>query len=126
MANPTWEEVEKLLKDEITLSYKIDIETDSTIKFDQEAEKQARVEFLKAVGEFMGAVSQNTNPDLAPLYGKLLEFGVRGFRVGKELETAFDLAIHKLEKDAEGPPKPNPEMAKLQGEQQNCATANAG
>ena len=115
MENPTWEEVEDLFSDDITLSYKIDIETDSTIKFDQEADKASRIEFLEAVGKFMSAVNSNQNPDLMPLLGKLLEFGVRGFRVGKELETAFDIAIHKLEKDA-GTPKPNPEMAKVQGQ----------
>lgn len=118
MENPTWEEVAKLFKDEITLSYKIDIETDSTIKYDQEADKDSRIQFLEAVGKFISSATQNTNPDLAPLLGKLLEFGVRGFRVGKELETAFDIAIHKLEKDASGPPKPNPEMAKVQGDLQ--------
>jgi hypothetical protein len=118
MENPTWEEIEALLKDEITMSYKIDIETDSTIKFDQEADKEARVQFLEAVGKFITSISQNTNPDLAPLLGKLLEFGVRGFRVGKELETAFDVAIHKLEKDAQNGPKPNPEMMKVQGQMQ--------
>lgn len=118
MENPTWEEVAQLFEDDITLSYKIDIETDSTIKFDQEADKASRIEFLEAVGKFMQAVTGNQNPDLAPLLGKLLEFGVRGFKVGKELETAFDIAIHKLEKDAGGPPKPNPEMMKIQAEQQ--------
>lgn len=117
MENPTWEEVGELFHDEITLSYKIDIETDSTIKNDQDKEKAARVEFLEATGKFLSAMQQNQNPDLAPLLGKLLEFGVRGFRVGKELEGAFDIAIHKLEKDATKP-KPNPEMAKIQGQQQ--------
>lgn len=124
MENPTWEEVAKLLEDEITLSYKIDIETDSTIKFDQEADKASRIEFLEAVGKFMGAVTQNQNPDLAPLLGKLLEFGVRGFKVGKELETAFDMAIHKLEKDAQGGQKPNPEMMKIQLEQSKATAQN--
>ena len=120
MENPTWEEVEQLLTDDITLSYKIDIETDSTIKVDQEADKAARIEFLDAAGKFLQAAMSNQNPDLAPLLGKLLEFGVRGFKIGKELETAFEVAIHKLEKDASDPSKqkPNPEVMKIQGEQQ--------
>lgn len=120
MDNPTWEEVDGLLHDEIMLGYKIDIETESTIKMDQDKEKAARVEFLETVGKFMQAMTQNQNPDLAPLLGKLLEFGVRGFRIGKELETAFDVAIHKLEKDAADPAKqkPDPEMAKIKGDQE--------
>lgn len=120
MDNPTWEEVDKLLHDEVTLAYKIDIETDSTIKFDQEAEKQQRIEFLDASGKFITAAMQNTNPDLAPLLIKLLMFGVRSFPIGKELETAFEVATHKLEKDASDPTKqkPNPEMEKIKGDQQ--------
>lgn len=119
MENPTWEEVGQLLKEQVTLSYKIDIETDSTIKFDQEAERAARVEFLQAAGGYLQQAMQVQNPDLMPLLAKMLMFGVRGFKVGKELEGAFELAIHKLEKDAKNPqPKPNPEMVKIQGEQQ--------
>ena len=120
MENPTWEEVYQLFQDEITLAYKIDIETDSTIKMDEQQDKASRVEFLEAAGKFMVAMQQNQNPDLAPLLGKLLEFGIRGFKVGKELETAFDVAIHKLEKDASDPSKqkPNPEMEKIKGDQQ--------
>lgn len=118
MENPTWEEIEKLLRDEITLSYKIDIETDSTLKIDQDADKAARMEFLEVVSKYIAASQSVQNPDLAPLMLKLMEFGVRGFKIGKELETAFEIVGHKLEKDAQGPPKPNPEMMKIQGEQQ--------
>lgn len=119
MENPTWEEVEALFEDELTLAYKIDIETDSTIKMDQEADKASRIEFLDSAGKFLTAAMQNTNPDLAPLLAKMLEFGIRGFKIGKELETAFEIAIHKLEKDATDPSKqkPNPEMMKIQGDQ---------
>ena len=119
MENPTWEEVESLLHDEVRLSYKIDIETDSTLKFDQDAEQAARVQFLDASGKFLQSAMQNTNPDLAPLLAKLLMFGVRGFKVGKDLESAFEVAIHKLEKDAQNPQqKPNPEMMKIQAQVQ--------
>lgn len=118
MENPTWEEVERLLRDEITMSYRIDIETDSTIKFDQDAERDARVQFLTASGQFLDSAMKNTNPDLNPLLAKMLMFGVRGFKIGKELEGAFELAIHKLEKDAANPDqqKPDPEMAKVKGQ----------
>lgn len=119
MDNPSWEEVDALLKNEVSLSYKIDIETDSTIKYDQDAERDARVQFLTASGGFLREAMQNTNPDLAPLLAKMLMFGVRGFKVGKELESAFELAIHKLEKDAKNPQqKPDPEMMKVQAQMQ--------
>lgn len=115
MSEPTWEEVYDLLRNELMLSYKIDIETDSTIKFDEQQEQEARVEFLAAAGGFLQQAMQVQNPDLAPLMAKMLEFGIRGFKVGKELESAFENAIRKLEKDASDPSKqkPDPEKQKL-------------
>lgn len=119
MDEASWEDVYSLLRSEPLLAYKIDIETDSTIKFDQDAERQARVDFLTATGGFLKAATSVSNPDLAPLMAKLLMFGVRGFKIGKELEAAFDVAIRKLEKDAENPSKqPSPEMAKIQADMQ--------
>lgn len=120
LENPSWEEVEKLLHEQVTLAYKIDIETDSTIKFDQDAERDARVQFLESVGKFLQSAMAVQNPDLEPLMAKMLMFGVRGFKVGKELESAFEQTIAKLEKDSQDPSKkkPNPEMMKIQGEQQ--------
>lgn len=119
MDEATWEDVYSLLRSEPLLAYKIDIETDSTIKFDQDAERQARVDFLTATGGFLKAATAVQNPDLAPLMAKLLMFGVRGFKIGKELEAAFDVAIRKLEKDAENPSKqPSPEVMKIQADMQ--------
>lgn len=115
----SWEDVYSLLRSEPLLAYKIDIETDSTIKFDQDAERAARMDFLQSVGGFLKAATSVENPDLAPLMAKLLMFGVRGFKVGKELEAAFDVAIRKLEKDAENPSKqPSPEIMKIQADMQ--------
>lgn len=120
MNDPSWEEVEQLLKSEPLLAYKIDIETDSTIKFDQEAEQQQRTQFLAAAGGFLQQAMQNQNPDLEPLLAKMLMFGIRGFKIGKDLESAFEVAIRKLEKDNQDPTKkkPDPEMAKIQSQAQ--------
>lgn len=120
--NPSWEEVERLLKDNASLSFKIDIEVDSTIKMDEQQEKADRVEFLKAAGQFMaqaGEIGQQ-EPTLVPLLAHMLMFGVRGFKVGKELEGQFQIAIGKMEKNAANPqPKPNIEQQKLQADMAN-------
>ena len=120
MEQPTWEEVAQLFKDERLLSYKVDIETDSTIKFDEDAEREARTSFLTAVGGFLKEAMAVQTPELAPLMAKMLMFGVRGFKVGKELESSFELAIEELEKKAAAPqqPKVDPEMQKMQIEMQ--------
>jgi hypothetical protein len=122
MDAPTWEEVEALLRDDAARAFRIDIETDSTIKADEEAEKASRIEFLQAAGQFLQqtvAAGMQT-PALTPLLAQMLMFGVRGFKAGKELEGSFESAMRKLEQQAAQPqePKPDPEMMRIQAQQQ--------
>jgi hypothetical protein len=110
-----------LLKKDKLRGFRVDIETDSTIEPDAQAEKQARVEFLGAVAQFLPQALEAAaqQPKMAPLMGKMLLFGVRGFRVGRELETAMEETIADLEKMAANPPPkpPTPEEIKAQTEQ---------
>lgn len=115
MENPTWEDVEKLLRDQPELTFKIDIEIDSTIKMDDDEQKQEAVEFLKATGEFLSSMQQ-APPMAQPLLAEMLMFGVRRFRIGKELEAQFNIFAEKLEKNAAAPSPPNPEMLKAQAD----------
>lgn len=119
--NPTWEEVYQLLQDQPHLTFRIDIETDSTIKMDEQQDQQARMEFLKASGEFIQQASQIQNPELMPLLVQMLLFGVRGFKVGKSIEGTFRTILQKVEKDASQPkpPAPNPEMEKIKAQAQS-------
>lgn len=118
---PTWEEVEALIRNDMARCFRVDIETDSTIKADQEAEKAARVEFLTASAQFIQQMQTVQNPEILPLLMEMLMFGVRGFKVARELETAFDTTIDKMKKQLEAPPAPpppSPEQISAQAEQQ--------
>lgn len=127
--NPTWEEVDALFKDEAALSFKIDIEVDSTIKMDEQEDKAARMEFLESSAKFISAGIQAgaQEPALMPLFAQMLMFGVRGFKIGKDLEGRFKLAMEKLEKAAANPqPKQDPAMVKAQADiEANKARAEA-
>lgn len=114
---PSWEDIEQLIRDDTARSFRIDIETDSTIKTDQDNEKQARVEFLTAVSGFM-AQAVNVPPELRELTMEMLMFGVRGFKVSRELETAFEAAMREIKKAEDQPPQPDPEQLKMQAEEQ--------
>ncbi len=121
LEDPSWEDVEALIRNQALRCFRIDIETDSTIKADEESEKASRIEFLKAAGGFLqqATAAGAQEPDMVPLLGQMLMFGVRAFPVGKELEGAFNSTIQKLEKKAANPqPKPDPEMAKVQAQMQ--------
>lgn len=118
MSDPTWEEVEALIRNKPLRCFRIDIETDSTIKADEETEKASRLEYVKTIGEFI-AQAENAPPELGPLMGTTLLWLSRAFPIGKELEGVLNSTVQKLEKQAANPqPKPDPAMAKVQGEMQ--------
>jgi hypothetical protein len=120
---PTQEQVFGLLKDSLTRRFKIDIENDSTIAGDESQEKQDRTQFIESVTKFMEAWGPMVmqKPELAPLASELLKFGVRGFRVARELEESIDELGDKLTQPGamqKGPdPKVQAEQIKLQGTQ---------
>ena len=49
MELPTWEESSNLLENPVMREFRLDIETDSAIRMDEEMEKEARLELLMAV-----------------------------------------------------------------------------
>lgn len=114
LKKPTWEQVEAVLRENGARCFRIDIETDSTIKADQEAEKAARTEFLTAAGGFIQQAAQIPSPELQPLLMEMLEFGVKGFKVGRELETEFKVAKDALKTKSE---QPAPQADPMAGEQ---------
>lgn len=111
-----------LLRQDKLRGFRIDIETDSTVQGDQEAEKAARVEFLTASTKFIETSAQVTQmvPEFAPLAAKMLMFGVRGFRVGRDLESALedfcDKAEMQAKQKANAPKQPSPDEIKAQSE----------
>lgn len=111
-----------LLRSEPMRNFRIEIAADTLVQIDEEAEKQARMEFLTAVGGFLEKALPvvEASPAAAPLLVTLLKFGVTAFKVGKTIEGAFDQAIDKLTKAA-AQPQPqqiDPEMARVQADQQ--------
>lgn len=112
LANPTWEDVFALLRDDALLCFRVDIETDSTIKMDEDSERDARVQMLTAVGGFLQQAAAIPEPVLRPMLMQLLMFGVRGFKVGKELESTFEVALKKMEDAASQPQPPQQDPSK--------------
>lgn len=118
----------KLLRNQLARDVLIDVETDSTIHPDEDAEKQRRVELQDVVTKsFQPLIElQQVNPQLAaaivPLWGQTTLFTLRGFRAGREIEEVVEEAVKKIqglaEQNANQPPKADPEMEKLKMEQQ--------
>jgi hypothetical protein len=125
-SEPTWEEVDKLLRDSNMRHFRLDIETDSTLKMDQMQEKQDRTEFLTAVGGFLKS-AEGADPALMPLLGQMLMFAVRAFPVGKQMESCLQETVDALEKRAKQAmqnPPPNPAQIKAQTDIQIAQAKN--
>ncbi len=114
LQKPSWEDIEKVLRSDITREYRIDIETDSTMAADQQAEQEVLASFMQAMAQFTTMASGAVQTGLmSPEAAKqiMLSF-TRKFRLGKDVEE-------ELEKPM--PPKgPDPEMAKMQAEAQQA------
>lgn len=101
MTRPTWSEVNALLKDQALRQFRIDVETDSTIEPNETEEKQARVEFVTAIGQLLGASLPflQSAPQMSPLVGESVKFLARGFRVGREMEDVIEGVFEQLQRN---------------------------
>jgi hypothetical protein len=113
----------QLIRTDGITGFKLDIEADSTIAPDEQAEKQSRIEFLQQIVPFMEQVTPiaQGNPEMAELLSEIAMFAVRGFRVARTLEEAFEKAFKVL---GTMPPPP-PKNAGHAGAQQNPAIEQA-
>jgi hypothetical protein len=94
-----------LIKQDGVYGFRIDIEADSTIAPDEQAEKASRTEFLKEFVPFMEQlvpIAQG-NQTMAELAKQFALFAVRGFRVARPLEESVEAAFDAL---AQMPPHP--------------------
>ena len=80
------------LRDEMGRGYRIDIETDDSVAYDEAAERQQRIEVLTAAGNFIGQSAELVQSGALPFEAakQLLMFGLRGFKKGRELEDLFE------------------------------------
>jgi len=120
---PTQEQVAQFLKDYRTTTMILDIETDSTIQADENAEKQRRGEFMGMMSSLLPQLAQliASEPGSAEFCGELLKFSVAPFRVGRSLDGSIDNLVEQIEMKAaqmQGSPKETAEQQKLQAETQ--------
>lgn len=98
LEKPSFEEVMAFLNDDRARGFVIEVETDSTIQPDEDAEKQRRTEFVTAIGGlFQQALPvAQTMPQAIPFLGEILKFTAAGFRAGRPLEGAIDELVEQM------------------------------
>jgi hypothetical protein len=86
-------QVEKLLQSDKLRGYSIDIETETTVQADSEQLKQDRIEYANTMTNLIGAYAPMVDAGILPLEAMqaVIGFVSRPFKVGRELEEAFEM-----------------------------------
>jgi hypothetical protein len=110
----------QLLRDKGLRHFRVDIETDSTVQPDENADKQRRIEFATAISTMMGQAAEilPAAPMLAPMIGEIIMFVTRGFKGAESLEGIIEKTMDQVAKMGQQAPPPDPAaQAKAQSEQ---------
>ncbi len=121
-------EMEQILRSDIVRSYRIDIETDSTIQADVQKAQQQAGQFIQGAGSFFQAIGPAVQTGAMPadVAIKLFMGLARPFKLGKQAEDALDAweqqTTQKMEEQKANPqpPPPDPEQIKMQAEMQRA------
>jgi hypothetical protein len=123
LAQQRFEAAVRLLKDDKMRTFRIDVETDSTVEPDRQAAKEAVTEMATAVGGLLEKALPigQAMPQLAAPLGQTLLFVLRTFGAGRDVEGIWESAIDDMAKAAKNPqPRPpSPEQIKAQAEAQS-------
>ncbi len=111
LMQPSWEEIVQVLRNDLMRSYKIDIETDSTIANESKEDKAELVELLQGIVSFVQGIGPAVQMGAVPpeTAKSLLLAAVRRFKLGTEVEDSID----KIQAPQPGT---NPEQQKAEAE----------
>jgi hypothetical protein len=113
----------QLMKDSPLRNFRIEVAADSLVQLDEQQMKSDRMEFIQAFGSFIREalpVAQ-ASPETTPMLIEVMKFGVAAFKQAKSIEGALDVALEQMKQSQaqpKQPPPPDPEMIKMQSQQQ--------
>ena len=122
LSQPALEDVEKLMREDAGRGFRVDIESESTIRGDLTRNQQNMSLFLQGVAQFVGAVGPMVEKGVMPpeIAIELLSAFARNFKLGKQAEDVLDKWADKVRSMAAQPPppqQPDPNAVKAEAEQ---------
>lgn len=123
---PVDDQVMALLRNDAMRTYRVDIETDSTIQADVARAQQNASGFIAGFGQFMQAVGPAVQAGALPVEvaRTMLQSFARSFKLGRSVEDAID-SIGQPQPQAPGAPQADAQAAAQQQAQQEAAQAQA-
>ena len=112
-------EVMQLLRSDKLRSFRVDIESDSTIRADLTRNQQNMSMFLQGTAQFAQAMGPivATDKNMMPAVMEVYAAFARNFRLGKQAEDALEAVNVKAQQMANQPPPPPPPDPKVMAEQ---------
>lgn len=110
--------IQKLLNEPLAMMYRIDVESDSTVKADLSRQKAESAEFLTGAASYFQAVGPLVQEGAMPMDAAVEIFAAnaRLFNLGKSVEDTLDKMITDAKAKAGQPAPPNPEQQKAEAE----------
>lgn len=108
--SPSWKEILDILTNDMLRSYKIDIETNSTIDVEATEDQKNVADFMNAMGQLMAGLTPMVEAQAMPFEAaqSIMLAVVRKYRFGTEVEEQF--------KNMKAPQKSNPEADKAKAD----------
>jgi len=110
----------QMMHDKVTAYYRVDVETDSTVRADLTRQKKEVAEFLAASGAYFKAVGPLVADGTLPanVAIEIYASNARMFNLGKATEDAIDEMVSLAEKKSKQPKQeqPNPDVIKAQAD----------
>ena len=111
----------ELIKNPDQARIRVAIRPESVAMVDYAQLKNERTDYINALSTFMQSAAplMDQDPSAKPFLLQLLQWGLAGFKGASEIEGVIDKAIEASQEQAQQQPdKPDPEMMKLQAQQQ--------
>ena len=107
----------QLMSQHVLTSYRVDIESDSTVRADLTHEKAEMSEFLQGTAQYFAAMQPlvQAEPQMAKPVAEIYSSFASVYNLGKQAEDALDEMV-ELAKKAPQQERPNPEAEKAQAE----------
>jgi hypothetical protein len=124
LALPAREDIEQVLRNDTMRGYRIDVESDSTIRADMTRNQNNMNQFLQGTAEYAKAMGPIVQLDMSmmPTVIEVYSAFARTYKLGKQAEDALDKLSDKGKQMAENPapqkpdPKAQAEQAKADAE----------
>jgi hypothetical protein len=115
-------QIEQVMRSDLLRSYKVDVESDSTIRADLTRNQENMANFLQGTAMYIGAVGPAVQAGQMPseVAVEIYTAFARNFKLGKQAEDALDRMADAAREEARQPQqeKPDPESEKAKAELQ--------